>query len=382
MILVGRRLTRRSSINNVREFGHPQNFDPLRCLCLILTSSYPGSTTTWASLRYNPRRLEAPFYGAWGHILSYLISDLAPDAWVVPQHTVYDPHDHKPKREESVITEEDGSAIESIPDFAIMCCSPEPGASWQPRTKVGTVEGAGFAEIKSPPSRTLRSVDDFKQQLDIKIKEAMEQVEDAAFLAFEDKDRKLTKLVLIAASGEWWRFCIMDRNHLERADTKTNTKGSEVDHEDSEVDHEGSELDHKVRSKKTARGRAMVPAAKRKQRRPSRSPGNPRSHQDLGHDHMEKCWDDITKAIPPPGTWSNNILYGSEASNQRFYLIHSTIAELQGQLKPAADASNDDAPIDGNAPGPEGDPEADADEESEDSDEMLLRSGDGNPGDL
>jgi hypothetical protein len=304
----------------------------------------PGQTTALNTLIvatafaysrvWNRRRLESLNYGFWNHFLFCLISSLARNLFLIPQLTLYNTPNPREFSNLSINTVAEKDAEECRPDFAIMGTKfrrrddrkkgsnhslfPNDFQQWD-EIKIMAAEPFLFAELKTPPSRHIDNVDDFRALLLAIMRDATEQVEDQAALAFNDDVYKMDKIILIAACGEWWRFMIATRDVYER---KAEYFFQEMEDED---DHD------KVSYNAPARGNRAP------QKNKSKGPGKLQSirrHKDIGKEFMENVVNNIDNVMPDENVWSNNIRIGTPASNQRLYVIHRMLGEMRDQLAP------------------------------------------------
>lgn len=116
--------------------------------------------------------------------------------------------------------------------------------------------------------------------------------------------------MLIAVSGEWWKFKIGSREHYE--DKISLFPGLEDEEEEEKKKKRG-------RAKQKGKGK-LLPKVTTIER-----------HEDHGP-LMVKPKSDVNQAKPKPGQWSKFILFGTPASNQQLYLIHELLKNIQRDL--------------------------------------------------
>ncbi|XP_006457514.1 hypothetical protein AGABI2DRAFT_147038 [Agaricus bisporus var. bisporus H97] len=306
----------------------------LKALIVLATFAY--------SRQWNRRRLESHWYGLWNQILSDLIFDLAPNLFLVPQHTIYLTEQEPNDPDLSFGTVAEGAASERIPDFVALAAVPRlrnvgsatdhifPSSydSWK-TMKLLACFPAMIVQLKRSPPRSLLQDGDFRDILQSYISAATTEADDSAALAFHNKqNRALKKIVLVAVSGEWWRFKIGLRENYEvqmNLDSKLSMENEEDDKDETK----------KARASKKGKGK-YIPKLYTIQR-----------HEDLGPRHMAQLSSDVKKTEPRPGTWSKNILFGTPASNQRLYFIHELLKEIQHGLIGEVDehADNFQSPV-------------------------------------
>jgi hypothetical protein len=329
--------------------------DPKGVESLIVLAAFAHSRV------WNHRRLESHWYGLWNRILSDLLFDLGPNIFLVPQHTIYfsekeaelylasqvdndgdtpeEPSDHQsPLQGEddgkfdenysdsniSFGTAADGNANELNPDFVVLVSAvgsrtrrprkeqsikhprfPSSYSAWDTMRIVAS-HPALIVQVKRSPPRSLPIQKDFVRILNLCLGQAVVESEASATLVFSNKNnKKLKKIILVAVSGEWWRFSISFRDDFE---------ASSEDSESEDKETKGKKKKGKQKSGSKARGHSF------------------QRHQDIGSKNMAQPKRNVNDAMPAPGNWSENILFGTPPSNQRLYLIHELLKEIQDSL--------------------------------------------------
>ncbi|KAF9562367.1 hypothetical protein CPC08DRAFT_722236 [Agrocybe pediades] len=144
--------------------------------------------------------------------------------------------------------------------------------------------------------RQIRNEDDFLRILRHGMQSARKQAVSQARLAFKDGRYNVEKLVLIAMVGEWWSFRFV--------------RASDV----AETLSEESSPEEKQKKIKYHRSSQLM------------------RHQALRSPLVEEPVANIDDAVPPGSEWSNNILFGTPASNQRLFLVHREIQSLKNAM--------------------------------------------------
>ncbi|KAF8066596.1 hypothetical protein FPV67DRAFT_1495641 [Lyophyllum atratum] len=267
------------------------------------------------SRRWNRRRLEHHTYAFWDKVLSYLIADLEPNVFHIPQLSIHNPPSQYP--DSSFRTDAGANGDETIPDFAIMgadatnwsvnstTMSPKfpPLEKWRD-VKIHSLKPLVIVELKRTATRSAQTVASFIDNLRLSISAAQVAAEDQAILAFE-AFKELKEIILIAAAGEWWTFKHVRKGSLD----KFQLEGLQD----------------------------QLPYNQRQGKKGSKTKSKPQvlpfiRYTDLGPHEMETLKADVEDAMPETNQWSLNILFGTEVSNQRFYLIHHWLGEQRGEV--------------------------------------------------
>jgi hypothetical protein len=308
------------------------------------------------SSRSNRRRLESHIYALWGEILSRLVGDLH-GVIAAPQYKIYTSSEAagaKVDPNSSGYTVPDANAHETIPDFTLL------GIILADRNTQQVVRDVGhdfsfrnwpdlqiaawrpflLFELKRMPGRHIEDIDLFTHSLQDFMVEAMEEAEEQAETAFTESACKnpaysLEKLILIAAAGEWWRFCIMDKNS---ADLRRNSTNNNILDENSDSDKDIHKKVHTTALKQrssTSRHRSSKSRTNTGRGKGTGSKDTtPTVHWTELHERaivakFEQYYED---AVPPNGEWSAFILYGTQESNQRMFNIHEMLESMSDDL--------------------------------------------------
>lgn len=274
----------------------------------------------------NPRRLEDPFYLFWGKVFDALFYD-DEEMLCAPQHTIYKSPEMlgvDPRLANTSLQTEFSSSGERRPDFTFIATRlkfrdstskleldnfPESFSRWI-SLKIQSGGPIGFAEVKRPPTRRPPSPLAFQRGLHTLMEEAKRDLEKDVGLAFAEPSYKSDRYILIAAVGEWFCFKFARREAYNAPDP----------------DDEDLLVDPRV---------AIVKSDKKKDKSRAQPLGEGTMfirHTRVSSRWMEICHDDFKKAMPSTNLWSNYILFGTEAANQRFYLIDREVKKMQTDL--------------------------------------------------
>lgn len=288
------------------------------------------------SRRWNRRRLEHHTYGFWTKVFSYLIFDLEPYVFHIPQLAIHPPPLQYP--DSSFRTDAGSNGDETLPDFTVMGVSAmnrfSSSSDADPRFPdlekweelvIKWAKPFIVAEMKRAPPRSTKDKTTFCMQLEALMRTAMDDAESQALIAFNVTTYKdLKELILLVACGEWWRFGVF---------TKALVVGAQIilpPERDSDDEADKVSYQRAARGKtKKASGPRISPLIR---------------HSDLG-DLEEKLFEEVEDAMPPIGKWSLNIQFGTEASNQRLYLIHCWLKEQRGVVGAAPYRDGDESPV-------------------------------------
>jgi hypothetical protein len=168
-----------------------------------------------------------------------------------------------------------------------------------------------IAELKRSAPRSAKDAGEFGDKLSHLMWLAIDDAEKQARLAFEvPLYKEFDGIILIAACGEWWRFTLATRG------------GMALDGIYNYFDNPEEDDDDKVSYKHPSRGERDGPRVSAAVRR----------YTDLKNVDMDAYKTDVEDAMPPAGQWSNYILFGTKASNQRLFLIHRWLKEQRGKV--------------------------------------------------
>jgi hypothetical protein len=317
--------------------------------------------------KWNLRNLENHFHAFWNRVLTDLVNDLEPDTIVIPQFQFGTLNDVPLALDESIAMTPQAEAKEIMPDFSIAifhlvrrhtsptlsippALFPATFDSWRD-IQVRQMKIPLIAELKRPPTRHAECKEDFTEALIVQMQLAhadlLKQVEHAFLMQPVAK-----KIVLLACCREWWSWMIATRAvHVQEPVLQDLLKIE--DEEESEVNitlHDIPEsrtqehLPH--RTKNVAKGTYCDPPPSppcesekvpyKPRPRGSKAPGGEgdargqentknvqfKRYTELKEGAMETVKPNVEDATPVDDEWSLPILFGSEASAQRLFLIH------------------------------------------------------------
>ena len=179
----------------------------------------------WAySSRWNSRRLECHTYALWQKILDDPNYDFHPHLFVVSQFSLDTHNDNPINRDHSnarTISYKDADAL--TPDFSIVSLSLShrpssvhvppadvpPLESW-PSLQVTMMKTPLLLECKRPPTRHALNNAFFSTSLGVQMRDAVDDAIMQGYAAFFSQPH-LAKVILMAVSGEWWRWRLLLR---------------------------------------------------------------------------------------------------------------------------------------------------------------------------
>ncbi|KAM6496614.1 hypothetical protein JOM56_007087 [Amanita muscaria] len=157
------------------------------------------------SRRWSRRRLEHHTYAFWDKVLSYLIHDLEPYLFHIPQLMIHNPPAEHPDL--SICTDPGANGDEYILE------------NWD-RLGIESAKPFMIAELKRTAPRSAKDAETFGENLDSLMQLAREDAEKQAKLAFGVTIYKeLDDIILMAACGEWWCFKFATRKSMESQST-------------------------------------------------------------------------------------------------------------------------------------------------------------------
>jgi hypothetical protein len=278
------------------------------------------------SRRWNRRRLEHHTYAFWDKVFSYLIYDLEPYLFHIPQLMLHDPPAEHP--DVSIRTDPGANGDECIPDFSIMSVHAmhryRSSSSTNPRfpaledwdrLRIESAKPLVIAELKRPAPRSAKDALEFHARLRSLMNLAIDDAEEQARLAFGvTLYKELDEIILITACGEWWRFRVATRKDMLSEDIWDPLVSPAWD-EDGDDDND--KVSYKHPSRGETPGHRVTASVQR--------------YTALGSDVMAVFNGDVEDAMPPADEWSKFILFGTEASNQHFFFIHRWLKEQRGE---------------------------------------------------
>jgi len=287
------------------------------------------------SRRWNRRRLEHHTYAFWDRVLSYLIYDLEPYLFHIPQLAIHNPPIQHPDL--SIRTDPGANGDEYLPDFSVMGVSALnrfvtsnsqkpcfPALENWDKLKITSAKPFLIAELKRTAPRSAKNVLHFREKLETLMRLAIEDVEDQARLAFGvTLYKELNAIILIAACGEWWRFRVATRDGMKSEDTFNLLESP--DEEDSNFDVDENDMVSYNKHSSESRGETK--------KVPGHRVSALQRYTDLGPGgDMDVLKGDVENAMPEIDEWSGNICFGTGASNQRLFLIHRWLKKERGEV--------------------------------------------------
>ncbi|KAF8151026.1 hypothetical protein B0H34DRAFT_731042 [Crassisporium funariophilum] len=358
------------------------------------------------SRQFNPRRLEDPFYAFWNLVLSFLTYDLQPRLFTVPQLTICHKLNEAVDPDTSINTMAAEPGDESLrPDFVVLCatihdrysrrqCKAFENYLLLADMRIMTAVPFLLAEIKRAPTRHARNRAKFRTELFRQLKSAVIGVELQAAVVFADRSRPLAldTVILIAASGDWWKFRIalgdmaaprmapfdpalakevvgegtdeddeyedgedQDQDNEDQDNEDQDNEDQDEDDENQDTENQDDENHDDEDDRVTYQQHTEnIPVAGYALKR----------YTDTEDEGVTTCFDDVNDANPQANEWSPHMAFGSKASNQCLYLIHSMLVKMQRAVIEAPPARRD----------PDDENSGQSDGESEDSeDEIMLK---------
>ncbi|KAF8808152.1 hypothetical protein BYT27DRAFT_7166729 [Phlegmacium glaucopus] len=303
--------------------GLSQGIESFNSLIVAIAFGYSG--------RWNARRLENHFHAFWNLVLTALVNDLAPCVLVIPQFQL-DTFNISPfTGDDSIQTFSQLDGNKLTPDFSVALFRavqrrianqvttrplfPTEFNLWR-QTRILTMKLPCIVELKRPATRAAQSREAFASELDSLMGLAQVNLDKQAELAFEWQ-LNMEKVVLIACCGEYWSWKAATRP----IDTLSDSDILPPLLTNPDATDSGGH---------TGGPRPSNPHPKVK---PERKPEKAKffHYMDLGPHSMEYERADVNDAAPTDDEWTLNILFGSAASAQHFYLIlQMQLSEQEG----------------------------------------------------
>ncbi|KAF9002792.1 hypothetical protein BDQ17DRAFT_1326543 [Cyathus striatus] len=271
------------------------------------------------SWEFNNRDLESHFYGIWGLIFNALASSQAPNFFVIPQHTIYTTRGRPVDLSASTASRAETKAKSYIPDFAIICAlsamSTSPDMPWTPiiynwdTISIRKATPFLLAELKCIPSRSIGHSGLFLECLEkgmLKATRQLMQYVRAVFISDRQKTSKV--LVLVAIVGEWWRWSIVERNHVLTAKERNTDFESGLDKLEEDVQLQNNDDDEDEVQEQIQETPHVY------------------CHVQLLNAVGEP---EISPAAPPENNkWSKYMVLGTKASTEHFVLIYNRLVNF------------------------------------------------------
>ena len=282
------------------------------------------------SRRWNRRRLEHHTYAFWDQVFCHLIYDLQPYLFHIPQLVIHNSPTELPNL--SIRTDPRANGDEKIPDFTVM------GVNAMHRFKTSDRENPHFptlenwnrlvinsakpfiiTELKRPPPRSV-SLQKFRIKLKLLMRMAMNGADEQAQLAFGVSlyGEDFKSVILIAACGEWWTFKLATKIRVEQGSYDVLSglyDNGEADSDNDKVSYESHSSHGKTKSQRIGSQATVA-----------------RRHTTVDPDEMAVLQDNVEDAMPATDEWSEYILFGTQASNQRLFLIHRWLEVQRGDV--------------------------------------------------